>query len=136
VDQETYIQAARAVRDANNPRDAVKVQKSMWAFSPLGGGRRTLKQVAEAVRRTETGLRAIPLPPDDRAELERHFLQPWSQLAEFLDGLVRSTRTRWLTPSGALRLLEEAPRDRAEDVEFCVSYGLDDPTPQDGNGYA
>ena len=136
MDREGYIQAARAVRDANNPRAVAKAQKSVWTLSPFGGGRRILKVIAAAVRRTETELRAIPLPPDDQASLERHFLQPWSELAAFLEDLVQSTRARWLTPSAAFRLLENGPPDRPEDIEFCVTYGLDDHTPEDGNGYS
>lgn len=127
MDKEEYVQAARAVRDANSPKASVGPRAALFMASPVGGGWRILEAVASTVRRTEVGLRELEPPAADRSDLEQHFLHPWSELAEYLDGLVSSTR-RWLGPKAALRLLEDGPQDRQEDIDFCVAYGLDDPT--------
>jgi hypothetical protein len=93
---------------------------------PIGGGRRILEAVAELVRQTETELRALEPPLEDRLELEQHFLRPWSELAQYLESLLTAPRTRWLSANGAIELLEGGPPERPEDVDFCIAYGLDD----------
>jgi hypothetical protein len=97
---------------------------------PVGGGRRILKYVAEMVRRTETQLRALEPPAADRDAIEQHFLRPWSELANYLEGLANGPGTWWLSVKGAFRLLESGPQDRQEDIDFCVAYGLDDSAEQ------
>ncbi len=126
MDQEEYVRAARAIRDANSPKSVMGVRSSVFNALPIGGGRRILEAVAELVRRTETQLRALDPPPADRRDLERHFLRPWSELADYLEGLLVAPSTRWLSANGVLKLLEEGPDERSEDVEFCIAYGLDD----------
>jgi hypothetical protein len=133
VDQEEYVRAARAIRDANSPKSVMGVRSSVFNALPIGGGRRILVAVAELVRRTETQLRALDPPPADRRDIERHFLRPWSELAAYLEGLVVAPSTRWLSANGVLKLLEEGPAERPEDVEFCIAYGLDD-DPEDAGG--
>jgi hypothetical protein len=135
VDQEDYVRAARAIRDSNSPNSVMGVRSSVFNALPIGGGRRILAAVADLVRRTETELRALDPPPDDRLALEEHFLRPWSELADYLEGLVVSAGTRWLSANGAIELLEGGPPERPEDVAFCIAYGLDDaPEPDGGAG--
>jgi len=126
VDQEEYVRAARAIRDANSPSTVMGVRSSMFNALPIGGGRRILAAVAELVRQTETELRALEPPLEDRLELEQHFLRPWSELAQYLEGLLTAPRTKWLSANGAIELLEGGPPDRPEDIDFCIAYGLDD----------
>ncbi len=102
------------------------VRSSMLNALPIGGGRRILEAVAELVRQTETELRALEPPVEDRRELEQHFLRPWSELAQYLESLLTAPRTRWLSANGAIELLEGGPPERPEDVDFCIAYGLDD----------
>jgi hypothetical protein len=132
VDQEEYVRAARAIRDANSPSTVVGVRSSVLNVLPIGGGRRILEAVAELVRRTETELRALDPPPADRPELEQHFLRPWSELAEYLERLMVAPGTRWLSANGAIKLLESGPPERPEDIDFCIAYGLDDTPPEAG----
>jgi hypothetical protein len=135
VDQEEYVAAARAIRDANSPGAVMGVRRSFLNSLPVGGGRRILEAVAELVRRTEVQLRALEPPPADRAELEKHFLRPWTELADYLEGLVEARGTRWLSANNALELLEGGPPERQDDIDFCIAYGLDD-APDEGNGHA
>jgi len=132
VDQEDYVRAARAIRDANSPSSVMGVRSSVFNALPIGGGRRILVAVAELVRRTEMELRALDPPPADRLALEQHFLRPWSELADYLEGLVSAAGTRWLSANGAIELLEGGPPERREDVEFCIAYGLNDAPETDG----
>jgi hypothetical protein len=135
VDQEDYVRAARAIRDANSPGTVMGVRSSVFNALPIGGGRRILEAVAELVRRTEMQLRALEPPPADRRALEQHFLRPWSELADFLENLVVSPRARWMSANAALKLLEGGPPERQEDIDFCIAYGLDD-NPQERAGPA
>lgn len=133
MDQEDYVSAARAIRDANRPEAVMGVRSSMLNSLPIGGGRRIIEAVAELVRRTESELRALQPPPADRVELEEHFLRPWSELAEYLESLLLAPRTKWLSANAALELLQAGPPERQEDIDFCITYGLDDlPGPDDG----
>jgi hypothetical protein len=124
------VRAARAIRDSNNARATLSSRAGLLMALPFGGGRRILRYAAEMVRRTETQLRALEPPPGDAPALEQHFLRPWSELADYLESLVASSRTRWLGPKGAFQLLEEGPQDRQEDIDFCIAYGLDDSAEQ------
>jgi hypothetical protein len=133
VDQEEYVQAARAIRDANSPTSVLGVRRSVLNAFPVGGGRRIIQAVADLVRRTETELRALEPPPADRLDIEEHFLRPWSELADYLESLVDAPGTRWLSANGALERLENGPPERQEDVDFCIAYGLDD-GPEHGDG--
>jgi hypothetical protein len=133
VDQEEYVQAARAIRDANSPNAVMGVGRSFLNSFPVGGGRRIIQAVAELVRRTETELRALDPPPADRLELEEHFLRPWSELADYLEDLANAPGTRWLSANAALERLENSPPERQDDIDFCVAYGLDD-GPDQGDG--
>ena len=126
------MRAARAVRDANSPSTVMGVRSSFFNALPIGGGRRILEAVAELVRRTESELRALDPPPADRLALEQHFLRPWSELADYLEGLVVAPGTRWLSANGAIKLLEDGPPERPQDVNFCIAYGLDDDPEQAG----
>jgi hypothetical protein len=133
VDQEEYVTAARAIRDANSPGAVMGVRSSVLNSWPIGGGKRIIQAVAELVRRTETELRALEPPQGDRVELEEHFLRPWSELAEYLESVLVAPGTRWLSANGALELLEDGPPERQEDIDFCIAYGLDDgPGQEDG----
>jgi len=137
VDREEYIRATRRVRDVNNVRASLRSQSSFAMGFPVGGGRRVIKVVADVVRRTETELRALEPPSADEWAIEQHFLRPWTELAEYLDALVAAPRIWWVGPGGAFRLLDQAPQDRPDDVDFCVAYGLDDgsePQPWADNG--
>jgi hypothetical protein len=116
VDQEDYVRAARAIRDANSPNSVMGVRSSVFNALPIGGGRRILAAVADLVRRTEMDLRALDPPPADRVALEEHFLRPWSELADYLERLVVSAGTRWLSANGAIELLEGGPPERPVDV--------------------
>lgn len=135
VDQEEYVQAARAIRDANSPTSVMGVRRSVLNAFPVGGGRRIIQAVAELVRRTETELRALEPPLADRLELEEHFLRPWTELAEFLESLVDAPGTRWLSANAAVKRLEDGPPERQADIDFCIAYGLDD-GPERGDGPA
>jgi hypothetical protein len=126
VDREEYVRTARAIRDTNNARATFGSRVAILMVLPIGGGRRILKYVAGMVRRTETQLRALEPPPEDRDAIEEHFLRPWSELADYLEGLANGPGTWWLSVKGAFRLLESGPQDRQEDIDFCVAYGLDD----------
>lgn len=125
MDQEDYVRAARAIRDANSPGSVMGVRSTIFNSLP-GGGRRILAAVAELVRRTEMQLRALEPPPDDRRALEQHFLRPWSELADHLENLVVAPETRWMSANAALKLLESGPPERQDDIDFCIAYGLDD----------
>ena len=135
MDREEYIRAAREIRDNNSPGPVMGLRPSLFDALPVGGGRRILEAVAGLVRRTELQLRALEPPPADRADIERHFLRPWSELADYLEGLLVAPRTKWLSAKGALKMLEGGPRERREDMEFCVAYGLED-GPEPGSGSA
>lgn len=133
MDQEEYVRAAHAIRDANRPSTVTGVRSSVFNALPIGGGRRILEAVADLVRQTEIELRALTPPPHDRLALEQHFLRPWSELAEYLESLLTAPRTRWLSANGAIELLEGGPPERPEDIDFCIAYGLDDsPRPEAG----
>jgi len=108
------------------------VRSSVLNAFPIGGGRRILVAVAQLVRRTETELRSLDPPPGDRRDLELHFLRPWSELARYLEGLLDAPAMRWLSANGALKLLEDGPPERPEDIEFCIAYGLNDDPEQAG----
>ena len=126
VDQEEYVRAARAIRDANSPSSVIGVRSSLFNAFPIGGGRRILEAVAELIRRTETELRGLDPPAEDRRDLEVHFLRPWSELARYVEGLLGAPGARWISANGAIKLLEGGPPERREDIEFCIAYGLDD----------
>ena len=130
VDREDYVRAARTIRDSNNTRATIGGRVAILMVLPIGGGRRILKYVSAMVRRTETQLRALEPPPEDRDAIEEHFLRPWSELADYLEGLTNAPGTWWLSVKGAFRLLESGPQDRQEDIDFCVAYGLDDSAEQ------
>jgi hypothetical protein len=132
VDQEDYVQAARAIRDANSPTTVMGVRRSFLNALPVGGGRRIIQAVADLVRRTEVELRALDPPPADRLELEEHFLRPWSELAEYLESLAKAPGTRWLSANAALERLDGGPPERQDDIDFCIAYGLDD-GPEEGD---
>jgi hypothetical protein len=130
VEREEYVRAARAIRDANNARATFGRRVAVLMVLPIGGGRRILRYVSEMVRRTETQLRDVEPHPEDRDAIEQHFLRPWSELADYLESLVKAPGTWWLGVKGAFALLEAGPPDRPEDIDFCVAYGLDDSAEQ------
>ena len=75
------------------------------------------------VRRTETQLRALEPPPEDRDAIEEHFLRPWSELADYLEGLTNAPGTWWLSVKGAFRLLESGPRTARRTSSFAWLTG-------------
>jgi hypothetical protein len=124
VDQAEYVEAARAVQDAN--------------MSKVGrrylGSKRTIRLLAEMARQIETELRALDPPAEDAAEIEEHFIRPWSEYATFLAAMADGPVPRWLSPNATRKFLAEAPgapRDREEDIDFCNAYGLGDPDAAD-----
>ncbi len=109
MDQESYVRAARTIRDSNNARATISSRAGLLMALPFGGGRRILRYAAEMVRRTETQLRALEPPPGDALALEQHFLRPWSELADYLESLVASSRTRWVRPEARSSCSRKAP---------------------------
>lgn len=120
MDQAEYVQAARAIQEAN--------------MAGIGrrylGGKRTIRLLAEMARQIETELRSLDPPAEDASEIEEHFIRPWSEYARFLAAIADAPVPRWLGPNGTRKFLAEAPgapRDREEDIDFCNAYGLGDP---------
>jgi hypothetical protein len=74
VDQAEYVQAARAIQEAN--------------MAGIGrrylGGKRTIRLLAEMARQIETELRSLDPPAEDASEIEEHFIRPWSEYTRFL----------------------------------------------------
>jgi hypothetical protein len=120
VDQAEYVQAARAIQEAN----MAKVGRRYL------GSRRTIRLLAEMARQIETELRSLDPPAEDAAAIEEHFIRPWSEHARFLAAMADAPVPRWFGPAGTRRFLAEAPgapQDREEDIDFCNAYGLGDP---------
>ncbi|MGD0809366.1 MAG: hypothetical protein ABSA91_06615 [Acidimicrobiales bacterium] len=120
MDQAGYVQAARAVQEAN----MAKIGRRYL------GSRRTIRLLAEMARQIETELRSLDPPAEDAAAIEEHFIRPWSEYARFLSAMADARAPRLLGPTGTRRFLAEAPgapRDRQEDIDFCNAYGLGDP---------
>ena len=120
MDQAEYVQAARAVQEAN----MAKVGRRYL------GSRRTVRLLAEMARQIETELRALDPPAEDAAAIEEHFIRPWSEHASFLAAIAVTPVPRWLATAGTRRFLAEAPgapEDHEEDIDFCNAYGLGDP---------
>jgi hypothetical protein len=119
VDQAQYVQAVRAIQDAN----MAKIGRRQL------GGKRTIRFLAEMARQIETELRSLDPPAEDAAAIEEHFIRPWSEHARFLSAVADGPVPRWLGPNGTRKFLAEAPgapRDREEDIDFCNAYGLGD----------
>lgn len=120
MDQAEYVQAARAIQEAN----MAKIGRRYL------GSRRTIRLLADMARQIETELRSLDPPAEDAVAIEEHFIRPWSEHARFLAAMADAHVPRWLGPSGTRRFLAEAPgapQDRQEDIDFCNAYGLGDP---------
>lgn len=124
MDQAEYVQAARAIQEAN----MAKIGRRYL------GSRRTIRLLADMARQIETELRSLDPPAEDAVAIEEHFIRPWSEHARFLAAMADARIPRWLGPSGTRRFLAEAPgapQDREEDIDFCNEYGLGDPDAAD-----
>jgi len=127
VDQAEYVQAARAIQEAN----MAKIGRRYL------GSRRTIRLLADMARQIETELRSLDPPVEDAVAIEEHFIRPWSEHARFLAATADGPVPRWLGPNGARKFLAEAPgapQDRQEDIDFCNAYGLGDPDAADVGG--
>ena len=102
MDQAEYVQAARAIQEAN----MAKIGRRYL------GSRRTIRLLADMARQIETELRSLDPPAEDAVAIEEHFIRPWSEHARFLAAMADARVPRWLGPSGTRRFLAEARAPR------------------------
>ena len=106
MNQAEYVNEARALRDRHVPRLGARI------LLP-GGGKRYLRQLADALNALLGDLKRLNPPASDASDLEIHFIAPMTELATYLQCQADSA-PKSLTFRRAMAILRQGPEPSAE----------------------
>ena len=89
-----------------------------------GGGRSYLRRLGDSLDQTAVELRGLEPPPNDKADLEEHFIKPFADFGAYLHQAADAAPV-WLSFKATLARINHGPDPKDEDRQFCERYGLE-----------